>query len=241
MSKPPKIDRKELKQPDAFVSRGQSILDWLFGHWAGVSTLLGTITLIVGSVYGYQYWNESKEETAWSSYTAAVKAAEPQRWEDLKKAANVAPDLRPGMMAAIALADHYFEEARKEALKDEKAAPGNNATLALEWYGKALQFGALLPSEKQLLTINRGNVYELMKKIDEAQADYKSASEIAGEGKPWALLNLGRAYEIKQDVTKATETYEKVSAVFANTEYSKRAKNSLRRMKSPLFTAPKAG
>ena len=32
MSKPPKIDRKELNQPDEFVKQGRHVLEWVVGH-----------------------------------------------------------------------------------------------------------------------------------------------------------------------------------------------------------------
>src|SRR5262249_17268616 len=102
-----------------------------------------------------------------------------------------------------------------------------------------LEFSDLLPIEKQLLRINRGNAEELQKKWDDALADYRAASEITGDAKGLAMLNLARVYELKGDTAKAGEIYEKVTIDFINTEYARQAKNNLRRLKSPLFAEQK--
>ncbi len=259
MSKPPKIDRKTLKQPDKFTTRGRGALEWLVHERMRYLPLLIAVVVLVLGGYGFDWWSNGRMEDAWRSYTTASKATEPQKWDDLKGVANAHKSSRPGVFASVALADHFFSEAKKQSMgeakmppavvngvkdpkapdvklpADEKAAMASAATAA-EWYSRALEFSELLPGEKQLLYINRGESLEMQKKYDEALNDYKMAADFAGDTKPLAMLGTGRVHELKNDKVKAAETYERITVDFSNTEYAKMAKNLLRRLKSPLFT-----
>jgi hypothetical protein len=233
LSKPPKIDRKTLKSPDEFVKKGSAGLEFILRHRKVVQIFLGTL---IGGAVGYSlftWWQSSRMEDGWTKFVEAEKAPEAERWDKLKALYTQGRRSRPTLFAAVAVADHFYNEAKKDAAN---VAP---AVTAVEWYGKALEFGDLLPIEKQLLRVNRGNAQELQKKWDDALADYRAASEIAGDAKGLAMLNLARVYELKGDSAKASETYEKVTVDFLNTEYAKQAKNNLRRLKSPLFADQK--
>jgi hypothetical protein len=134
----------------------------------------------------------------------------------------------------VEVADHYFDEAKKSPTTP---AP---AETAVEWYTKVLGGTGLVTGEKQLLLINRASSNEILKKYDEALKDLSAAAEMGGDIKGLAQLNTARVYELKDDKAKASEIYEKISADFLNTEYSKIAKNHLRRLKSPIFANQKS-
>jgi len=140
----------------------------------------------------------------------------------------------------VLLADHYFDEAKKELISDPNKAPAS-VGLSSEWYGKALSFKGLLPMESQLLRVNRGQALELEKKYDEAMKEFESLATSQGDGKPLAMLSMGRIQELKGDKARALEIYEKVSQDFNNTEYGKVAKNHLRRLKGNLFQSRGSG
>lgn len=237
LSKPPRIDRKSLKNPDEFVAKGRATVDFFFRQRSRFLPVVILAVVLVAGVYGYDYWTNRKLEKGWLEYQVAMKAPVEQRWDKLKTLHNEQKSGRPAFFAAVVLADHYFDEAKKESLKDG-AAP--SAVAAVEWYGRAMENPSLLSSEKQLLLVNRGGALEIEKKFDEALGEYQKAADLAGEGKGLALLNLARIYEIKGDKAKASEIYEKVSMDYMNTEYAKFSKNSLRRLKSPLFEASKS-
>lgn len=237
MSKPPRIDRKTLKNPDEFVSRGRSVLTFLASQRSRFIPILVVAGVVIAAAYAYDWWVNDKLEKGWQAYANAMKAVENERWDKLKTLHADLKSGRPSLFAALALGDHYFDEAKKETLKDPKTVPPS-AAIAGEWYAKALQSSDLLPAEKQLLQSNRGAAFELEQKWDDAKTAYTSASDQPGEGKALALLGLARVAEAKNDPAVATQTYEKVTTEFSNTEYAKIARNSLRRLKSPLFQKP---
>ncbi len=231
MSKPPKIDRKELRHPDEFQKKGTVFVELLASNKNHLLLLaVGIVVILLGS-YGYNVWDDHRIEKAWNAYYKAGKAGEKEKWEEYKKVFTEHKGTRAALFASTTVADHYFEEAKKSVLKDVNANPPETAT-AIEWYNHALEYNGLLPQEKQLITINKGNAVELSKNYDEAMKLYQGAADGGGNVKGYALLNVARVLELKNDKAKAMETYEKVSTDFLNTEYAKMAKNSLRRMKN---------
>jgi hypothetical protein len=229
-----------LKTPDEFQSSGFRVLDWVAQRRASFLPVLIAVLVVVAAVYAYDYWSTSRQTKQWEGYQAAMKAPESERWDRLKTLYNDAKGSRAALFAATALADHYFDEAKKELVKDANAAP-QSAVASAEWYAKALETNSLLAGEKQLLHADRASALEMEKKWDDAIAEYQRAAEMTGEGKAWAQLGVARSLEGKGETAKAIEAYEKVAADNATSEYGKLAKNSVRRLKSPLFeTGPKS-
>ena len=234
MSKPPHIDRKSLKNPDVFVQKGRHwLLDFEKYQTKLVPLLLGGLVLVIAG-YGYQWWQRTAVEKSWRAYHEATKQVDAAKWEAMKNLVEKQSRTRATFFAAVELADHGFDEAKKALLKDSTQVPAGLEDV-VKWYSKALEFSAILPSEKQLLLINRASAYEMQKKLEEAERDLKTAQELGQELKGLALLNAARILELKNDKPKAIETYEKVAADFLNTEYAKMAKNHARRLKSPSF------
>lgn len=239
MTKPPTIDRKILKTPDAFVSRGTQLLSRISKSRVGLIPILIAGVLIAAGFYGYDIWEQKQEERAWAEYYLATKAEGETKWEKLKSFSSAWAQSRASMLAAVEIADHHFENGKKEWGKDKNKVQ-SEAGLASEWYSKALQFGQLLPVEKQLLLLNKGNAEELLEKWSESYAEYEKAYSMTGPAKALALLSMGRVQESQGEKEKAAQTYEKVSSEFPASEYGKVAKNNWRRLKSPLLSAGKS-
>jgi len=233
-----KIDRKALKRPDTFVVKGQAALDYLAEQRMKVLPLIGVVLLIVLGAYAWDGYSGKHLEKAWEAYYTANKSADAQRWDALKKMYADNGKNRATYLAAITLGDHYYDEAGKLAVKGEtpKESP-TPAAQAAEWYGKALQFNELLPAERQLVLINEGQAYETDKKYDDALGVYRKASDLGGEAKGYAELQVARALELKNEPKQAIEIYEKLAADSADSEYGKAAKSQLRLLRSPLYQA----
>ena len=239
MSKPPTIDRKSLNKPDEFVKQGRHALELIAGHQKKILVVAGAVIVVAFSFYFYDMYQTSQNEAGWRKYAEVSKLPEAQQWDKLKTLSEEYRSAVVGQFAALNLADHYFEEAKKELEKNPKMT-SVNAPLAVEYYSKALSFSKLSPNEKGLLLVNRGQAFEIAQKWEDALTDYSDAVKIGFEGKPLALLGEARIYEVKKEHSKAAETYEKISADFLNTEYGRLAKGYLRRLKSPLFSESKS-
>jgi len=239
MTKPPTIDRKTLKSPDAFVSRGTQLLGRISRSRIGLMPILVVGVLIAFGFYGYDVWEQNREEKAWSEYYLANKAEGDAKWEKLKQHHDAWKQSRAAMLGAVEVADHHFDNSKNEWGKD-KAKVQSEASLAADWYSKALEFRQLQPVEKQLLLINKGNAEELLEKWAESYSDYDKAYSINAAGKALALLSLGRIQEAQGEKEKAVQTYEKVFTEFAASEYGKVAKINWRKLKSPLLSAGKS-
>jgi len=239
MTKPPTIDRKTLKSPDAFVSKGTQLLGRVSRSRVGLIPILVVGVLIAVGFYGYDVWEQNREEKAWSEYYLANKAEGDAKWDKLKQHHGSWKQSRAAMLGAVEVADHHFENSKKEWGKD-KAKVQAEASLAAEWYGNAIEFRHLLPVEKQLLLINKGNAEELLEKWSDSYADYEKAYSLTGAAKALALLGMGRVQEAQGEKDKAVQTYEKVFTEFASSEYGKAAKINWRKLKSPLLSAGKS-
>lgn len=234
MTKPPTIDRKTLKNPDAFVQKGTKILGNLSKSKIGIVPILVLGLVISVGFYFFDQWEQSREEKAWSQYYLANKAEVKEKWDKLKGVYSTWPKSRAGMLASVDLGDHFFDETKAELNKD-KSKMESSAQSAVEWYGKALEYSKLLPVEKQLLFINRANAFELQSKWNESIIDYEKASNLTGPGKGLALLGIGRSREAQGEKEKAIEVYEKLFTEYASSETGKLAKNHWRQIKSPLL------
>jgi tetratricopeptide (TPR) repeat protein len=245
LSKPPKIDRpkldrKNLKNPDEFVKRGTAIVDLVARQRSWILPTLAGIAFLIMAGFVYEWWQGQQNEKSWFAFYEAEKQPEAQKWDSLKKVYETHPKYRAGLFAATQVADHYFELAKTTALasKDPAVVPAE-AAQATEWYTKAIEWKGLIPLEKQLLHLNRGNSFELQKKYDEAMKDFEKAADGGGDLKGLALLQTAQVWELKGDTGKATELYTKVSSDFANGDYAKMAKNYLRRLKNPVLKEQK--
>lgn len=234
MSKDTTIDSKELKQPDVFQKKGLALLGSLLSKRERLLPIaIGAVAIVLIAV-GWDYFSSAGEEKAWKQYQDATKAPEEQKWTALKSLAGSSSS-RAGFLAATMIADHLYEEARKDFGKNEAVVKAKGQE-AIDWYSKTIKWGGLAATEKQLLLVNRGGSYELLSQWPEAKKDYEEASQIDGFAKGWALLNLGNVYEQEGDKNKAIETYQKVVSNDPESSYAKTAKHFLRRLKSPLFT-----
>lgn len=235
MSKPPQIDRKQLKGPDEFMKKGNSALTFFIQRRSPFLMVASLGAAAIVLFYGLDYWNSRQLIAGWNAFHKAEKLDETKRWDEYKKVSEVYSKSRPGFVASTKVADHLFESARKEFFLDKSKAK-SAAIESAEWYAKARKFSDLLPTEKQLLTVDYAEALELSDQIDSAIREYRVASELPGDVKPYALFKLAGALESKGEAVKAEESYQKVTVDFPNTEFAKMAKNGLRRMKSPTFS-----
>lgn len=234
MTHPPTLDRKTLKSPDAFVSKGTQILAKFSKTKMGFWPIVALGVVLAAGFYGWDTWEEKREQESWGRFYEASKAEEPDRWGRFEQVYNANPKSRAGMLAAVEVADHYLSEAQK-GVSSEVSAVQEAGKKAAEWYQKAQSYSGLLPLEKQLLLINQANAEELTQNHAASLATYEKAFQLKGNAKALALLGMGRSQEALGEKEKAAQSYEKVFMEFASTEYAKTAKMYWRKLKSPLL------
>jgi hypothetical protein len=253
MSRESHIDRKLLKKPDSFVVLGRKLLAKLLEE-RKVLWVAGAVVAAGAAIYyGYGAWHNSRLNRDWLAYHLADEAKPEEQTAKRKEVFEKGGRTRAAFLAAVSLGDHYLQaaQAKVEATKAEgksertlqkdtepKLSLEESANAASEWYKKALAFSFLLPAEKEMLILDEGNSLEIAGKREEAKVSYQKAADMNGPVKPLALLHLGRLYEAAQDREKAKSLYQSVSTDFGSTEYSRVAKNYLRRMDSPLLANP---
>lgn len=239
MSHEEKIDRKALKGPDAFVARGQRTLAWLVEQRVRLVPVLGAALVVVVGVYAFDHFRHGKEQEAWNAYYAATKLDDAKKIESLKTVNNRFPKTRAGLFAATDVADKALDKAKKAAADVTAPAVSQQAqdaaAEAAQWYGEALKYPELLPSERQLLLLDRAVALDTAGKLKEALAEARQAASFAGEARAMAYLTAGSLEERTGEKAKAKETYQKIAADFAGSEGAKLAKTMLRRLDSPLL------
>lgn len=248
MSKREKIS-KELKGPDAFVTTSDHVFAWIEKHSGLIGTICAVALIGAVGYTGNNWWNHHQEEKASEALYApenALKKAEEkirdERAEKMKALANPTKDKNAAKPEASRPVDFQadYAPAVDKIRTAIKAHSGTRAALV-----SALNLSTFLIQQKQyslaldILSIptyqpSSGDLlagFRLMhaglaelenNKADEALKNYdnvlksKDLSYFHSE----ALLKSGVAYELKGDLARAREAYEKLSRDFPNSEAS---------------------
>jgi predicted negative regulator of RcsB-dependent stress response len=241
---------KELKGPDAFVSTSDMILTWMEKHSRSIGTICAAVLIVAIGFTVSSWWSrhqEAKAAEALYAPEAELKKAEEkirdERAEKMKALANPATKgksaAKPESSRPIDFQVDYAPAVDKirtqiKAHADTRVALISALNLASfllqqKQYSLALEIlnmAKFNPGSGDLLSglrLMHMGVAELENgKADEALKDYEQILKVPGLNyfHSEALLKSGIAYEMKGDVARARETYEKLSREFPNTEAS---------------------
>lgn len=249
-----KIDKEELKAPDAFVSTTEKFFKWIEDHFQLIGMLLGAVLVVSLSWIGFNYYESKKEQQAADLIYAAeaeLRVAETRvRDERAKKLESLAGGKKAAKSAEIRPPDYKTDFApavvkiktQIQAHQKTKAALISALNLSYflmqqEQYPEALavlDLPTYKPSANDVLNgfwlMHRGLTYLENEKPDEAIAAYESVVKATGlkAFHPEALLKLGVAFELKGNPAKARESYERLTREFPKTEASSSAHQYLR-------------
>lgn len=248
-----KIDKNDLKGPDSFQATSHVVLEWIQKHAGLVLSVTGLAIVGTAAWLTMSYLQHKKEQAAvdaiYSSEAALKKAEEKVRedrakkmQESLKTKKSAAEPVRP-----VDFASDYAPLVEKLKVAIQENASTRAAVIsALNLSGFLIQqkryeealavldLPKFKPGQKDVLSgfwhMHRGLTLLENKKADEALEIYNSvlSSEPLKAFHPEALLKAGVAWEVKGDVAKARETYEKLSREHPNTEASTSAQQYLR-------------
>src|SRR5947209_8143024 len=108
------IDPKTLKRPDEFMRTGQAFFRSMAERRSIWVPLLSVIAGMIVAFYAYSWWKYGKDNRAWEAYYQATKAPEANRIMKYEEVARQFPSTQAGLFAMIMVADHYFDDAKKE-------------------------------------------------------------------------------------------------------------------------------
>lgn len=231
------LDKKELKGPDAFVSTSDKVFLWIERH-AKTAALVAVAVAVVAVgwiVYGYvQAANERKAADALYGPEAALKKLEAPAGElGAKVPKKDAVDFAPAVeKVKVAIKEHAGTRAAVVS-----ALNLSYFLLQQKKAGEALEVLALpsfQPSAKDMLggfwLMHKGVLLTETQKFEEAQKAFQGVVESSALGvfHPEALLKLGIAQELKGDVEKARQTYQKIAREYPQSEASTSATQYLR-------------
>ena len=226
------LTRKEIKQPDQFVSSSVQIMEWVKSHVNYLLYGMLGIVILVGLFVAWSAWQKQRQQQAEKLLYDAVKllnldgtSRESTPSQALTHLQHIAEKFNSTQAAAFAywyLGHLYFEQ--------------KNYTAALAAYHQAQrrfprQSDLLMPS---LIALNIGYTQEATGLCDEAIESFEqvlqsAASWLRGE----AFLGIGRCYEQKEDIGQAITTYDRaLSDSVVDTTARQKIEEQLTRLRS---------
>lgn len=197
MARSERIRRKDLRQPDEFLTFSRRALAYAEEHRTTVFVASGALVVILVAVLAYRGIRARQEDHAAKAYAQAHALLDDRRYPEaataFQEVVNGYGSTGYGVLAQLQAANALL-------LADR---PGE-ATLA---YQRFLDAGAPTDYLRQLALVRLGFAQEKNGKPGEAQAAYASAAEIAAPFAEEALLGQARVVEQNGDAAKAKDLY----------------------------------
>ncbi|MGE4130053.1 MAG: tol-pal system YbgF family protein [Bdellovibrionales bacterium] len=244
-----KKQHEEAKAPDAFLTTSNQVLNWIEKHALPVFGAVGLLAVIGIGYVGYGYWQRQVEQKAAEhiyQFESDLKKAEKQVEEERSK---IQAKGKKELEAPIDFDKSYsaIVESIKQAIRKESGTRAavvsalglSNFLLQQKQYANALevlQLPTFHPGTGDLLgaffRMQYGAVLIENAKPDEAIKNYAEIvdSKNLKAFHPEAMLKMGISHEMKGDLNKAREVYEKIGREYPNSEASSTANQYLRLM-----------
>jgi predicted negative regulator of RcsB-dependent stress response len=194
-----KISRKDLRQPDEFLTLSRRAADWVADNRATVLTVTGGLLVVLIAVVAYQAISASREASAGHAYAAAQALAGEGNYEE---AANAFADV----VASHGGTEHALLARLQQANALLQAKRVEEAVVAYQGF---LDAGPPTDYLRQLAETRLALVNEERGKHAEAVAEYASAAGTSSLFSDDALIGEARTAEAMGDSAKAKELYER--------------------------------
>jgi tetratricopeptide (TPR) repeat protein len=218
--------KKELSQPDEFITTSHKVFEYVKANQKKIINIATVILVIVLGYSLYLYYSKTKEDKAF------FQLSQDMAWYE--KATQANPD-------AVSLeeikkkSDTFFD-----SYKRTSAAMLARAKYAQLYFSKGDYSGAaklyteLLPSARKddgLINITLcalGQSYEAMNKPEEAMRNFETVVESSCPlKKDEALFHMGLLYEKKGDAEKSKRAFNRVVSEFPDSMYKDLAKEKI--------------
>jgi len=194
-----RITRKDLRQPDEFLTLSRRAGAWVGENRTAVLTAAGAVVVVLVAVIAYRAIGASREAGAARAYYAAQALATGQKYEEAAKAFREVVDGYGGTEHA-ALARLQEANALLQAGRPAEAAVA---------YERFLDAGAPADYLRQLAQTRLAYTAEARGESAAALAAYAAATDTAELFAGDALLGEARAAEALGDTAKARTLYER--------------------------------
>lgn len=204
-----KITKKQLKEPDEFLTLTQRAYRFAADHLREIVIGIGLCIFVVGSVFLYQWWQKQKEEKASQELGAALAIYQ-----------QVSSPFREGSPQEFQLLTAKFDE----VAKNFPGTPSGRLSLlykgtlhlrtkefdeAIQAYQAFLDKGGKEGLYRFVALDGLGYAYEGKKDFEKALQAHQKILDL-GSGLPMAdvYLNIGRCYEKLGKSKEAVENYQ---------------------------------
>lgn len=194
-----KISRKELKQPDEFLTVGRQVLAWVAQHRGLVIGACAGVLAVLAAAAGISLYRSAKLEQANAELAEATTVLRQGDLVDaaraLREVAERWPGLLPGKLAAIAAAGAELR--------------AGNAETAVLLYEKVLRNDGSLPDyARQEVLFGLGSAFLEVGRAKDAAQRLGEAAAIDGPYAPYALLAQAEALESLGRTEEADRIYD---------------------------------
>jgi predicted negative regulator of RcsB-dependent stress response len=199
-----RIRRKDLRQPDEFMTLSRRAVVYAEDNRTTVFLVGGAIVLVLAAVLIYRAVRASRETAASRAYAAAHVFMEDRKYSEAAGAFQAVAD-GYGSTGYAALAQL---QAANALLAADRAAEAATA------YQKFLDSGPPTDYLRQLALTRLAHAHEKNDKPQEALAAYGEAAALSGPFVEEALLGQARAAEAAGDAAHAKALYEQFLTKF---------------------------
>jgi hypothetical protein len=196
-----KLHRKELRQPDEFVSLSRAALDWAGKHTQAVQIGVAAVVVVLLAVVGVRWYFQSRDATASQKFYGASELFKRQQWD-------------PAQQSFAALAASYGGTAYGTLAKLYAGRSALNANRPAEAVPFLTDFVAKPPSValEQIGRVALAHALEATSNTGGAREQYELAIVLDGPLRPDATIALARIEEGDGHRDKAVELYQKYLA-----------------------------
>jgi predicted negative regulator of RcsB-dependent stress response len=194
-----RIRRKELRQPDEFVTLSRRAVAYAEENRATFFLVIGGIVVILAAVLIFRTVRASRETSAAQAYAQAHTLLDDKKYPEAATAFQQVADAYSSTGYAILA---QLENGNALLLANR----GGEAALA---YQKFLDAGAPTDYLRQLALVRLGHAQEQSDKVADAVRAYATAAELPGPYAEEALAGQARAAEASGDATSAKDLYRR--------------------------------
>jgi TolA-binding protein len=193
-----RLTRKELRQPDEFVSFLDATGDYLADHLARVLSIGAGIFVLILIGIGLHLYFEHQAQAVAEAFSNAGSAYDQKDFKgaeaQFQTLAKEYPSADLGRLSLLYLGDVYLDEHQPAQARD-----------ALQSYLKVAE----KPTFRQLALLQLGVAYEQLGNTAEARTAYEQAASIDEGAQGRAELQLARLMLSKGDKQGAIRTYQR--------------------------------